>query len=54
MTGCQVDRELPPRLVEVRHTGVRLCTYALHLDGAPSAVTQAVGELADWVLSRVA
>ncbi len=50
---CQVDGELPPRVVEVRHMGVRLCTYPLHLDRAPAAVEQSVADLADRVASRI-
>ncbi|HSH58876.1 MAG TPA: hypothetical protein VK988_04380 [Acidimicrobiales bacterium] len=54
MTGCQVDGELPPRLVEVRHTVSACAPTPCTSTVRPSAVTQAVAELADWVLSRVA
>jgi 5-methylcytosine-specific restriction enzyme subunit McrC len=50
---CQVDGDAPPRQVEVRHTGVRLCTYPLHLAGPPADVEQALGDLAEWIIGRV-
>jgi 5-methylcytosine-specific restriction enzyme subunit McrC len=49
---CQVDGEAPPRLVEVRHTGARLCTYALHLAGTPAVVEESLAELAEWIAER--
>lgn len=49
---CQVDGEAPRRVVEVRHTGTRLCTYALHLAGTPTAVEQSLAELAEWIAER--
>jgi hypothetical protein len=50
---CQADGPVPPRAIEVRHTGRRLQTYALDLSGPPAAVTRSVDELARWIGDRV-
>ncbi len=50
---CQADGDAPPRQVEVRHTGVRLCTYPLHLAGPPADVERALEDLAEWIVRRV-
>jgi 5-methylcytosine-specific restriction enzyme subunit McrC len=49
---CQADGPLPPRAIEVRHTGRRLQTYALDLSGPPATVTRSVNELARWIAGR--
>lgn len=43
---------VPPRAIEVRHTGRRLQTYALDLSGSPAAVARSVDTLADWIAGR--
>jgi 5-methylcytosine-specific restriction enzyme subunit McrC len=50
---CQADGPVPPRGIEVRHTGRRLLTYALDLSGSPTDVIRSVNELARWVVGRV-
>jgi hypothetical protein len=49
---CQADGPVPPRAIEVRHTGRRLQTYALDLSGSPAAVARSVDTLADWIAGR--
>lgn len=50
---CQTEGDTPPRVVEVRHTRTRLCTYALHLAGTPAAVEESLSDLAEWIVRQV-
>ena len=49
---CQVDGELPPKMVEARFSGKRLFTYAVDLRGSAEQVERSISELANWIADR--
>jgi 5-methylcytosine-specific restriction enzyme subunit McrC len=50
---CQAEGPIPPKMMEVRHAGSRLWTWAMDLSGSPEEIHASIRDLSRWILGRL-